>query len=600
MAPVITVKGIDQAISELNYQNKTTLKYRLINVIRGFYENENSIESLKGIDPDKLIRSLWDKATSPSIIKNRRKNLSSIRSSVNADLEKLYGEGENPEGVTLGASYIFVMSDEAKDKALKAFIAGGKTGGPVNLGEITRALDLVDRMLSKPEAFSDIDDSEGSRKLDKLRDLIHGLSEKVGADGSGPSEPDPASSAEASGGGPSYYAGTPDTGLSEGAAEKRGICSGGLEETGQTAGPVEADMAEEPEDTKTDEPLESCDLEEELDLIDADEDLEEADDEEILEEVEEDEEPEVVEINELPGHELIEDIEGISAEDRHEGGDEIRKARLLAEEFNDSLAAMDKFYNQHKLIPGGNYYIGNKQPRKDERGELTVPLSPFYMSKFPVTNTLFEVFIDKTGYRTTAEKLGYGTVYYGRCRNTVDERTGMEKSVWNSSLINKTVEGACWYQPLGPGSTLNNKRKHPVVQISIEDAMAFAAWTGKRLPTEDEWEASARTGSGYSFPWGNSWRHNGCNTEESYVGDTTPVDRYIEFENDFGIVDTLGNVLEWTKDISGPPSPVKTGPTYYIAKGGSWISKDNPCLSGRVKLEPESCSNILGFRCIVY
>jgi formylglycine-generating enzyme required for sulfatase activity len=668
---------------------------------------------------------LWDTGNDPSIIKNRRKNLSSVKSSLNADLKKLYREGMNPDGVSIGPAYVFVMSDEAKDKALKAFIDSGQTDEPVNLGAITQALNLVDQMLSKPEALSDREDSEGSTKLDELKNLIHGLSEKVGAGGPGLTESGPeAFQAALVGEGVEYIEGvaedeviedledaetdevlareeveeeidsietdedfeeveadevledveideapelneiddeikeidmadglddihafdaninddveggieggeilgglgredgqtgqlergssgdghetddiiSEDAGLSKGAIAGQMINSDGLQGVEEFAGLVEEDMAEDVKDVAIDEVLDSEEVEEEIDSIETDEDLEQVEADEVLEDVEVDEDPELSEIEEPAEEGTLEGIEDVLAEDEYEGDDEMRKARLLAEEFNDSLAAMDKFYNQYILVPGGEYIVGNKQPNKDERPEQIVALSPFYMGKFPVTNGLFEIFVEKTGYKTTAEKLGYGTVFYGRCQKTVDEITGMEKCVWNSALINKTVKGACWYQPLGPGSVLNNKKKHPVVQISLEDAMAFAAWTGKRLPTGNEWEAASRTANGYVFPWGNDWQRDTSNTEESYIGDTTPVDRYMEFENGFGIVDTIGNVLEWTTDCSGPPSSLKNGPV-FIVKGGSWISANNVRLSTCFKLEPEFHSNILGFRCVAY
>jgi formylglycine-generating enzyme required for sulfatase activity len=173
-------------------------------------------------------------------------------------------------------------------------------------------------------------------------------------------------------------------------------------------------------------------------------------------------------------------------------------------------------------------------------------------------------------------------------------------SKWNSSLICKTVEGACWYQPSGPGSTLHNKRNHPVVQINIEDAVAFAAWTGKRLPTEDEWEAASRTGMGWMFPWGKDWKNDSCNIEDSCISDTTPVDKYVEFENDFGIVDTMGNVLEWTLDGHGISLNGENRPKYNFARGGSWVSRNDIKLFSRFKLEPEIHSNILGFRSVAY
>ena len=123
MASLITLKGIDQAISNLNFQNKKSLKYRLVTVLRQFYEDESSIESLRDISADELIKVLWGIADDPATTKKKRKNLSRIRYSVNADLKVLYREGKNPEGIIIGPTNTFTMSDAAKDVALKAFLA---------------------------------------------------------------------------------------------------------------------------------------------------------------------------------------------------------------------------------------------------------------------------------------------------------------------------------------------------------------------------------------------------------------------------------------------------------------------------------------------
>ena len=182
----------------------------------------------------------------------------------------------------------------------------------------------------------------------------------------------------------------------------------------------------------------------------------------------------------------------------------------------------------------------------------------------------------------------------------VDERTGLEKLVCNSALISRKVEEAYWYQPFGPGSTLHNKRNHPVVQVSLEDAMAFAAWAEKRLPTEVEWEAASRTAKGHELPWGNDWREESCNIEESCIGGTTPVDQYKESANELGIVDAMGNVLEWTIAESSPHASLENGSGYGIGKGGSWVSGNDVCLCSGLELEREFHSNILGFRCVAY
>jgi formylglycine-generating enzyme required for sulfatase activity len=284
----------------------------------------------------------------------------------------------------------------------------------------------------------------------------------------------------------------------------------------------------------------------------------------------------------------------------YDGDDKIQKANLLAEAFDGYLGTMERFYNQYVLIPEAEYIVGSKAPKRDEQPEHRVKLGPFYMGKFPVTNALFEIFVEKTGYTTTAEKLGHGTVYYGRFHEKMDQKTGLIKYTFNATVRDVTVNGACWYQPFGPGSTLHQKRNHPVVQVSLEDAMAFAAWTGKRLPTENEWEAAARTADGRVFPWGNEWKSSSCNIEESSVADTVSVDTYVALENDFGIVDTLGNVLEWTLDTYEAPHNAKNSPRRQIAKGGSWISGNDirPC--SRFKVDPAAPANIIGFRCVAY
>ena len=597
MAAVITLKGIDQGISNLNCRDKNALKYRLVNIIRQFYENENSVESMQGIDRDELVKLLWNIGDDPAIIKKKRKNLSSIKSSVNANLKKFYKEKENPEGIILGPTNIFVMSDEAKDNVLKAFKDSIKGEEAVSLGQITDILNIVNEILSNPEALADAESAEGFRKFDQLKNLIQGLSEKVGLGGS--ESADSASKAPMAIPEEKETTGGPDL------AEVAGGY-GDIEEIVEDEVVEEAELFEEvvPEEEVVPDESQKVEDTEDLDEEEVIEGLEDIDVDDAIEEVEVDVEDDFEEVDVAQGAEKTDILAGDLGEKYsdgdYEGNDEGRKDRLLAEEFNNLLGVIGRYYNQYILIPEGEYIIGSKQPKKDEKPEQAVHLSPFYIGKFPITNALFEIFIEKTGYRTTAEQIGYGTVYYGRSQKTVDEKTGLEKSIWNAAIISKTVKGACWYQPLGHGSTIHNKRNHPVVQVSPEDAIAFAAWTGKSLPTEEEWEAASRTGKGYVFPWGNEWNKDSCNIEESYVGDTTPVDKYIEFTNDFGIVDVIGNVLEWTLDRSEPPYLVKDRSKYFVVKGGSWISGNGLRLFSRFKLEPKSHSNILGFRCIAY
>jgi len=821
MASIITLIGIDNTILSLNYSNKNTLKYKYVHHIRQYYSNENAVESVGEIDNEELIKVLWDTGESPEAIKKKRKNLNSLRSSVNADLKKLYMNGKNPEGVKIGPGNIFVMLDEAKDKILKEYGYDLKPDGTLKLDQIMDILRLANETISGSMAVEEKVGKDGLRKIDQLKSIIKGLSEKVGFSSPELSKTD--HKTEGALDDFKTFEKVDDLGeVSDdiaGEGEVEGILEA-LEEVNELeedevleevedSEEVSDEIAEEDEidenieeieDLEEDEILEEVeDLEEvsdeiaeedeidenieEIMDIEADEDLEEVedvdldeliemtedseavesqddlegagidkgsgtsgsgdgpdgvealekddgmgfqsentgdghsvvgegvgsggsigsdrlgtddtfedmekDDSQEIEEIEELEEDEVLEevedseevtdetaeedeteesfeqIEELEEDEILEEIEDVDLDELTEGpddseavggqddlegvgsdrglgesdenfdedngkdgikkaegekgteaiglpvdslgkeypdevSDKVKKDRLLAEEFDGYLGVMDRYYNHYILIPGGEYIVGSKKPGKDEKAEQLISLFPFYIGRFPVTNGLFEIFVEKTGYKTVAEKLGYGNVYYGRCQRKKDEKTGLITSIWNSSLYFKIVEGACWYQPFGLGSTLHNKRNHPVVQISLEDAMAFAAWTGKRLPTEDEWEAAARTEKGWSFPWGKEWKKHCCNIEDSLSGDTTPVEKYAEFENELGIVDTMGNIIEWTSDNFTALSDNKNRSGCHIAKGGSWISQNDIRLFSRFKIAPESHSNILGFRCVAY
>jgi formylglycine-generating enzyme required for sulfatase activity len=324
---------------------------------------------------------------------------------------------------------------------------------------------------------------------------------------------------------------------------------------------------------------------------------------------------------------LIEEVEGdedigdthsdfhARSEDMGEGADEVglpespfegdepvdpdQKARLLAEAFDGYLGAMERYYNQYLLVPEGTYLLGGTAPLPTEKPQSHINMPPFYVGKFPVTNALFEVFVERTGYVTLAEERGHSTVYHGRLFREKDKSTGRIRFRSTATLRSLSVPGACWYRPTGPGSTLHQKRNHPVVHVALEDALAFAAWTGKRLPTEAEWEAAARTQRGFVFPWGNDWKGGTCNMEDEAIGDTTPVDAFKEGENELGIADTLGNVLEWTSDICSEMAERLPAGRHHILKGGSWTSQRGVRLTNRFKMNPELTSNIVGFRCAV-
>lgn len=676
MASIITLSGIDDAISNLNYNNKNTLNYKYVHHIRLYYTNKNSVESVGEIDNEELIKILWDTDGNPEVIKKKRKNLSSLRSSVNSNLKKLYMNGKNPEGVKIGPGNIFVMLEDAKDRILNKFRFDLKPDGTLKFDQIMDILKLANESVSGSMGIKEKDEKDVSGKIDQLKSLIKGLSEKVGLSSLELSETDH----KTQGASDDYkeFEEVDDSGEFLNEITGEGEVEEIFEELEKVNELEEDEVLEEVEDVEevSDEIAEQDEIEEnseEIEELEEDEVLEEVDNleevpNEIAEEDEIEETPEQIEAleeEELEEDEVLEEVEdvdpdefserledseavggqdnlevgesegGLGEGDEHGGeqkdnydieeaddtketravglpvdslgreysirsSEKIKKDRLLAEEFDGYLGVMDRYYNHYILIPGGQYIVGTKNPKNNEKLERLISLSPFYIGRFPVTNCLFEIFVEKTGYITVAEKVGYGNVYYGRCQKKKDKKTGLITSIWNSSFYCKVVEGACWYQPFGPGSTLHNKRNHPVVQISLEDAMAFAAWTGKRLPTEDEWEAAARTEKGWSFPWGKEWKKHCCNIEDSFTGDTTPVEKYAEFENELGIVDTMGNVIEWTSDNFTALPDNKNRSEYHIAKGGSWISKNNITLFSRFKIAPESHSNILGFRCVAH
>jgi formylglycine-generating enzyme required for sulfatase activity len=581
VAIITSLRGIDEAISSLNYRNERALKYRLVRTIRAFYKDQSAVESIRGIETDELVKALWDTGNDPAIIKNKRKNLSIVRSSVNVDLRRLYKDGKNPEGITIGPTNIFVLSDEAKEMLLTAFTsnfaAGEKGKGTVTLAQIAQELDSLSQILSNPGAVADADSADGLSRLQELRKIIEGLSRNLGpGEKEGGLIDESGAGVETGGVEKSEGDGEKQEGLDVVEPGAEGVA--GEDEPGGVEG-VTPEGPEEIEEVDEDEVVEAEAVE---DLVEAGADLEE------------------VEIMDYPGE------AGLSAGDPESGyldggdqkDDETEKARLLARQFDTYLGDRDRFYNRSVLIPGGEYTVGSKVPKDDEQPEHKVRLAPFYMGKFPVTNALFEIFVDKSGYITTAERLAHSTVYNGRFQDRVDKNTGSVKSTCHAAISCKTIRGACWYQPTGPGSTIHNKRNHPVVHVSLEDAIAFAAWTGRRLPTESEWESAARGVNAHAYPWGNDWMEDSCNIEENAVGDATPVDKYIEFASELGIVDAIGNVLEWTMDACKPPFHVKNVSTYRIVKGGSWISGNDIRLFSRFKWNDRLSSNILGFRCV--
>lgn len=277
------------------------------------------------------------------------------------------------------------------------------------------------------------------------------------------------------------------------------------------------------------------------------------------------------------------------------------------------------------LLRGGDFLMGTDVldgfPTDGEGPIRKVSLESYYIDICPVRNRDFARFIEETGYVTEAERFGWSFVFEGdlpdRGAALSQENTVPGVEWW------KRIWKADWQHPEGPESDLEGRSEHPVVQVSWNDAAAFAAWAGKRLPTEAEWEFAARGGLEQKlYPWGDELTPDGrhlCNiwqgqfplensAEDGFVG-VAPVDAYPP--NGFGLYSMTGNTWEWCSDWFdatfhematrnnplGPPSG-----TAKVVKGGSYLCHRSYCnryrVAARSSNTPDSTTTNLGFRCV--
>lgn len=256
--------------------------------------------------------------------------------------------------------------------------------------------------------------------------------------------------------------------------------------------------------------------------------------------------------------------------------------------------------NKSVAIKATTLVLGNNQAYREER-ERAAKVQDFDIDVFEVTNAQFAKFVKATNFVTTAEKpqAGFG----GPGAAVFTPPTATQPNWW------RFVEGADWRHPEGPESTIDGNDNEPVVQVSHEDALAYADWAGRDLPTEAEWEYAAKAGTKTLYVWGEERAPKGKEMANTWQG-AFPIKNAVKdgysgrapvgcfSANPNGLYDMIGNVWEWTKSDYTQNS--KT-PTYTI-KGGSYLCAENYCAryraSARQPQEADLPTNHIGFRTV--